>query len=301
MGSKASCWPLAARSASISASGVPAFAESTSSSGSYRVTPVSAERSSVRSVCAGRPIARFEPCPTISTVLPSASAHGTAASTSLASRGWTVSAIAGSEPRNIRKRYPPGVHVHAPELGAAVQRRKHLARVEQTLVVEGAFEPLLLLEVSLGEHGRHQVALFHAHPVLAGEHAADLDAKLEDVRAELFRTLELARLVGVVENERVEIAVAGMEDVGDGEPIGFGQLAHALEHLRQPRARDGAGHAGIVGRDAADRRERRLAPGPEQEPLLLGGRDSAGRGAARSCDRLDTGDEVIDLGARPVD
>src|SRR5262250_2904217 len=164
--------------------------------------PVSVERSSVTSVCAGRPIARFEPCPTISTVLPSASAHCTAASTSLASRGRMVSAIAGSEPRNIRKRHPPGVHVHAPELGAAVQRRKHLARVEQALVVEGAFEPLLLLEVSLGEHGRHQVALFHAHPVLAGEHAAYFDAKLEDVRAKLFRPLELARLVGVVKNER---------------------------------------------------------------------------------------------------
>src|SRR5262245_65831804 len=122
--------------------------------------PVSVERSSVTSVCAGPPIARFEPCPTISTVLPSASAHCTAASTSLASRGRTVSAIAGSEPRNIRKCHPPGVHVHAPKLDAAVQRRKHLARIEQALVVEGAFEPLLLLEVGLGGHDREQSALW---------------------------------------------------------------------------------------------------------------------------------------------
>src|SRR5262249_60553614 len=109
--------------------------------------------------------------------------------------GRTVWATAGPDPRNTRKRPPPRVHVHAPELGAAVQRRKYLARIEQALVVEGTFEPLLLIEVSLGEHGRHQVALFHAHAVLAGEHAAHFDAKLEDVRAELFRPLKLARPV----------------------------------------------------------------------------------------------------------
>src|SRR5262249_57470325 len=103
------------------------------------------------------------------------------------SRGWRVPAIAGSEPRNIRKRYPPRVHVHAPELGAAVQRRKYLARIEQALVVEGAFEPLLLLEVSLREHGRHQVALFHAHPVLARHHPPYFNPKLEDLCTEFFR------------------------------------------------------------------------------------------------------------------
>src|SRR5262249_56095600 len=140
--------------------GRPACAEGRSSWGWEGVRPVSVERSRVTSVCAGRPIARFEPCPTISTVLPSASAHCTAASTSLASRGRTMSAIAGSEPRNIRKRHPPGVHVHAPELGAAVQRRKHLAWIEQALVVEGAFEPLLRLQVALAEHRRHHIPPF---------------------------------------------------------------------------------------------------------------------------------------------
>jgi len=51
--------------------------------------------------------------------------------------------------------------------------------------------------------------------VLAREHAADLHAELEDFRAERFRSFKLARLGGVVENERVQIAVAGVTDVGD--------------------------------------------------------------------------------------
>src|SRR3989442_7390624 len=142
-------------------------------------------------------MARFEPCPMISSALPSPSANRTPASTSFPSRGLRLSAIAQnkSESRNVRKRRLAGMHMHAPELGAAVQRGKHLARVEQTLVVESAFEPLLLGQIDLGKHRRHQIAFFHADPVLAGEHSAHLDAKLEDFRTEPFRTIEFARLV----------------------------------------------------------------------------------------------------------
>ena len=76
--------------------------------------------------------------------------------------------------------------VHATEFSAAVQGRKYLARIEQTFVVECAFEPLLLIEILLGEHHRHQIALFHADAVLAGQNAADLDAKPQNIGAELF-------------------------------------------------------------------------------------------------------------------
>ena len=114
------------------------------------------------------------------------------------------------------------------------------------------------------EHFRHQVALFHADAMLAGEHTADLDAEAQDVGAETFRPVEFARLVGVVEDQRVQIAVAGMEDIGDAQAVFLRQLAHAGEHARQFLARDRAVHAVIVRRDAADRRKRRLAAGPER-------------------------------------
>ncbi len=173
--------------------------------------------------------------------------------------------------------------------------------LSRPFVVEGAFEPLLLLEVGLREHHRHQVALLDADAVLAGQHAADLDAELQDFRAERLGLVELARLVGVVEDQRMQVAVAGMEHVGDAQAVVLRQFADALEHLRQPRARDGAVHAVVVGRDAPDRRERRLAAGPEQQPLLLGGRHLAGDGLAVARDRLDALDQVIDLGLRAVE
>ena len=51
------------------------------------------------------------------------------------------------------------------------------------------------------------------------------------------------------------------------------QGRHPAQNLRQAPPRDGAVHAVIVRRDAPHRRERRLAPRPEGQPLVLAGRD----------------------------
>ena len=99
----------------------------------------------------------------------------------------------------------------------------------------------------------------------------------------------------------MQIAVAGVEHVGDAQAVVRRQFADALEHLRQPRPRDGAVHAVVVGRDAPDRRERCLASGPEQQPLLLGRRYLAGDGLAVARNSLDARDQVIDLGLRAVE
>src|SRR4029079_9381269 len=97
-----------------------------------------------------------------------------------------------SKSRNIRKRQLAGMDVHAAELGAAVQGRKHFSGVEQALRVEGAFQPLLLGEVDLSEHLAHQVALLDADAMLAGEHAAKLDAGAQNVGAKGLGALDLA-------------------------------------------------------------------------------------------------------------
>ena len=148
--------------------------------------------------------------------------------------------------------------------------REHLAGVEQPGRIEGAFHPLLLLEVGLGEHHRHQVALLDADAVLAGQHAADFDAEAQDVGAEGLGAFEFARLVGVVEDQRVQIAVAGMEDVGDAQAVLVDSSSIRCQHVRAAAARDGAVHAVVVGRDAAHRGEGGLAAGPDGEALGLG-------------------------------
>ena len=69
------------------------------------------------------------------------------------------------------------------ELGAAMQLGENLARIEQPVRIEGAFDALLLVEIGLVEHRAHEVALLDADAMLAGEDAADLDAIAQDVGA----------------------------------------------------------------------------------------------------------------------
>src|SRR5215831_5566422 len=106
-----------------------------------------------------------------------------------------------SKSRNIREWQSPAAHMHAAKFGAPVQGWENLARIEKPLVVEGALQALLLVEIGLREHHRHEVALFNPDAVLAGEHAADLDAEFEDVGSERLRALQLAGPVGVVEDQ----------------------------------------------------------------------------------------------------
>src|SRR5581483_72256 len=63
---------------------------------------------------------------------------------------------------------------------------EYLVRVQQPVGIEGGLDAALLIEVGRGELDRHEIALFHADPVLPGEAAAHFDAELQDVGAERF-------------------------------------------------------------------------------------------------------------------
>src|SRR4051812_21046974 len=110
---------------------------------------------------------------------------------------------------------------------------KNLRRVEQPARVEDAAHAHLLLQVRLGELAPHEVALLDADAVLAGEAAADLDAELQDVVARPLGLFHLARLVDVEQDQRVQVAVAGVEHVGHAEPLRAADLVDALQHMRQ--------------------------------------------------------------------
>ena len=116
----------------------------------------SRDRSSRLLACIGRPRPRLVPPPTSSSGCSSATAQATTSQPSfaLAGENTATAAASRSEPRQVGEPDLPAMDVHPAEFGAAVQLREHLARVEQPLRVEGAFEPLLLGEVGLVEHRR---------------------------------------------------------------------------------------------------------------------------------------------------
>src|SRR5205814_8473222 len=131
--------------------------------------------------------------------------------------------------------------------------------------------------------------------------APDLDAELQDLRPELLGPLQLARLVGVVQDQRMQVAVAGVKHIGDAQAELFGEFAHPLEYEWQLRARDRAVHAVVIRRYAPDRRERGLAAGPDQQPLVLRIRGAIDGRAARARNRLHALQQMIDFRGRPVE
>src|SRR5208337_4252069 len=182
--------------------------------------------------------------------------------------------------------------MHSAEFGAAAELREHLSGVEKTFGIESAFEALLLIEIALIEHRVHEIALLHADPMFARQDAADLDAETKDVGAKRLGLVELARLVRVIEDQRMEISIAGMKDVRHAQAVSRLHLLHALQHGADLLARNRPVHAVVVGRDPADGGKRSLPPGPEQQPLLLGLAGAAACGAMPRGDRLHRGDEM---------
>ncbi len=87
-GSAIRCWPFSASAASISAIGVPARAEITSSVGRYNVMPVSARVESVRAAWTGRSIPRLVPLPS--------TANGSRAAWAARTSSATPSSVGGA-------------------------------------------------------------------------------------------------------------------------------------------------------------------------------------------------------------
>ena len=123
--------------------------------------------------------------------------------------------------------------MHMAKLGAAVQRREDLAGVEPMRRVEGAFDPLLLFQIDFGKHLAHQVAFFDTNPMLAGQHPANLDAQLQNVRTKFLGTFDLTVNGCIIQDERMQIAIPGMKHIGDAQPVLFGKLSDALENMGQ--------------------------------------------------------------------
>ena len=103
--------------------------------------------------------------------------------------------------------------------------------------------------------------------------------------------------------QRMQVAVAGVEHVHRDQLVRVGDLVDAPQHLDELRARHDRVVQVVVGRDARDRAERRLAALPEQRALGVVGRDAhaaprRGRRAivAHGVDlRGDTAVEAVDL------
>src|ERR1039457_6433472 len=152
-------------------------------------------------------------------------------------------------------------------MGHLLGDREDLAGVREVLRVEGPLHLHLGLDVLLGDSEPHGVHLLDADPVLAADRPAHLDAELEDLHAGLHHPGLLLGVAPVEQDQRVEVPVPGVEDVGDLQVV----LLADLGHLSEDGGEGGAGHRSVADEvargDTGHRPERAAAPGPEGRPL----------------------------------
>ena len=105
-----------------------------------------------------------------------------------------------------------------------------------------------------------------------------------------------AGVAAVEQDQRVQVAVAGVEDVGDADAVLAAERLDADQRLAEAAARHDAVLDDEVGAEAADRRERRLAALPDRHPLVGVLRDADFVGAGGADQRLELDELRVDVG-----
>jgi hypothetical protein len=150
------------------------------------------------------------------------------------------------------------------DFAAAFAEGKDFAGIERGIGIEGVMDASHEIEIGVGEDQRHELGLFHADTVLAGERAADFDAVTDDFGGGLHGAFELRGVARIVQNDGVQIAVPGMKNVADLKAELRANLLDAAESLRKFRTRDDAIEDVIAGSEAAERAEGVLAAFPKE-------------------------------------
>src|SRR4051794_25443013 len=214
-GSSASIWPSASKVSCASRSGTPASITAVKS-------PTLCSSSRCRPpVSISTPSPASQPGPH-GLVPPPRGRTGRPSSPSERRRPAASSAVSGraaiSPPPSEPLRQPGGLQrvlpVDAGHLAAQPRGRHDLAGVGEPGRVPGAAQLLERGEVVLPEHLRHVLLLVDADAVLAGDRPAGLQARVEDPARELLRARGLALAAPVEAHQRMQVAVARVEDVG---------------------------------------------------------------------------------------
>src|SRR5439155_1592975 len=177
-------------------------------------------------------------------------------------------------PRARRRRCPPTAsHGRLPARGARLDAHlrvgEDLVRVGAPLGIEHGPQPDHRGEIVGAEEERHLPDLLDPDAVLAGQAPAERDAGLEDLAPRRQHAPHLVPVALVEEEDRVDVAVASVEDVGDAEPVALGRRRDAAEDVGHPRPRHDAVLRAVVGRKPADGAEGALAALPERGALRL--------------------------------
>ena len=151
------------------------------------------------------------------------------------------------------------------------------------------------------EQQRHLRDLLDADAVLAGDAAAERDARLEDLAAGGEDALDLVRVALVEEDDRVDVAVAGVEDVADAQAVALGGRRDRPQDVGDARARHDAVLRAVVRGEAPDGAEGALARLPQRGALGLVARAADLARAVRPAELRDARGLGVEPGRGPVE
>src|SRR5215471_4739940 len=308
----------------------PACTLTVRSSGLYSRTVSRRRRSTATSSSwSGNPSSRAEPLPTGQTTSDASAARATTAASAstlagaTSQRGRTPSRITGGsgttliaptrlpsasviEPVETLTPSHPGAGgergTNGPEaLAASRMRGQELGGIHDAVGIEDAAQAVHEIQVGVGVLEREILGLVHADAVLAGDAAPEGNARAQHLLVGALGPLQLARIPVVVTDERMEIAVAGMKDIGDEHAVARGDGAHLAHDHRQLGPRHHRVLEEVGGREPPHGAGGRLAPSPQQGAFgIVAGQTHLERPVLAA----DGGDPLsvhADLGAGAVD
>src|SRR6266850_3125352 len=172
---------------------------------------------------------------------------------------------------------------------AAFAQGKDFAGIERAIGIEGVVDAAHEVEVGVGEYEWHELGLFHADAVFSGERAADFEAVTDDFGRGLHGAFELGGVPRIVEDDGMQIAVTGVENVANLKTELRADFLDAPKGLRKLRTGDHAIQDVIAGSETAQRAEGILAAFPEKFALGIVASDADFAGLMRATNFIDCG------------
>src|SRR2546423_14835948 len=116
-------------------------------------------------------------------------------------------------------------------------------RIAALCRIENASQLLHSVEVRGAKLLGHEIDLLHANAMLASDAAAECDTFFQNFFASMDGAFHLVWITFIIQDERMDVAIAGVENICDPQPISAAGLLNEFHYFWKFRTR----HDSILG------------------------------------------------------
>ena len=160
------------------------------------------------------------------------------------------------------------------DFGAAAARGKDLRRIQKARRIEYALDAHHRVQIGFAEDKIHEIFLLVADAVLTTKGTADSDTQLHDFFTHAKNLVDLIGIPAIKQDQWMEVPIAGVKDIRDGEAVPTGHPIDCDKHLGQSRPGNDSIHSDHVGSEPAHGSEGALSAEPESGALVVIFRDT---------------------------